>query len=113
MNSLRSIFPLISRSSIPTVYSRALPRSRFFSTNSEQELSPGELQIYQKLTEHFAPSRLMVQDISGGCGSMYAVEIVSDKFEGMSMVRQHRMVNEVLKEEIGGMHGIRLQTSAK
>lgn len=48
----------------------------------------------------------------GGCGSMYQVEVVSSSFKDLSMVKQHRMVNDALKEEIKGMHGIRLTTKA-
>ncbi|KAF7721054.1 hypothetical protein EC973_005519 [Apophysomyces ossiformis] len=48
---------------------------------------------------------------AGGCGSMYAIDIASKAFEGTSIVKQHRMVNEVLKEEIKGMHGLQLKTS--
>ncbi len=50
--------------------------------------------------------------IIGGCGSMYQVEVVSPSFKDLSMVKQHRLVNDALKEEIKGMHGIRLTTKA-
>lgn len=46
--------------------------------------------------------------MKGGCGSMYAIEISSKSFEGTSIVKQHRMVNDVLKEEIKGMHGLQV-----
>lgn len=53
-----------------------------------------------------------MQDISGGCGSMYAIDVVSATFEGMSVVKQHRLVNRVLEEEIKGWHGVQLKTKA-
>ncbi len=53
-----------------------------------------------------------MQDVSGGCGSMYAIEIESSRFAGLSVVRQHRLVNEVLREEIAGWHGVQLKTRA-
>ena len=53
-----------------------------------------------------------VEDISGGCGSMYRVEVESPMFSGVSLVKQHRMVNEVLKSEITGMHGLTISTRA-
>ncbi|KAG9542047.1 hypothetical protein KCU86_g9605, partial [Aureobasidium melanogenum] len=53
-----------------------------------------------------------VQDVSGGCGSMYALDIVSAKFKGMSVIKQHRLVNAVLKDEIKGWHGVQLKTKA-
>lgn len=43
---------------------------------------------------------------------MYAVEIASPKFAGLTPVKQHRMVTEVLKDEIKLMHGIQIKTSA-
>jgi stress-induced morphogen len=53
-----------------------------------------------------------VQDISGGCGSMYAIQIESTKFKGLSVIKQHKMVNEVLKDEIKSWHGVQLRTKA-
>ncbi|CEG50453.1 BolA (bacterial stress-induced morphogen)-related protein [Plasmopara halstedii] len=51
-----------------------------------------------------------VTDISGGCGSMFDVEVVSPHFAGQSRVKQHRMVNQILKEEIKSMHGLTIKT---
>jgi stress-induced morphogen len=53
-----------------------------------------------------------VQDVSGGCGSMYAVSVTSDRFKGLPMIKQHRLVNEILKERIAGWHGLQLKTKA-
>jgi len=36
--------------------------------------------------------------------------VVSPKFAGVPLVQQHRMVNEVLKKEISGAHGITVST---
>lgn len=44
---------------------------------------------------------------------MYAIDIAAKKFEGTSIVKQHRMVNEVLKEEIKGMHGLQVSFLTK
>lgn len=44
---------------------------------------------------------------------MYAIDISSKTFEGTSIVKQHRMVNEILKEEIKGMHGLQVNDSNK
>jgi hypothetical protein len=43
---------------------------------------------------------------------MYALDIASSKFQGLSVVKQHRLVNEVLGEDIKNMHGIQLRTRA-
>lgn len=92
-------------------------------------MSEGEQHIYNKLSEALSPHKLRVVDVSGkweifriqpmfmppmqlwkgGCGSMYAIDIASKAFEGASIVKQHRLVNEILKEEIKGMHGLQVQ----
>jgi stress-induced morphogen len=53
-----------------------------------------------------------VQDISGGCGSMYAIQVESPKFKGLTVIKQHKLVNEVLKDEIKSWHGVQLRTKA-
>ncbi|EON64390.1 hypothetical protein W97_03621 [Coniosporium apollinis CBS 100218] len=74
--------------------------------------SEGELHIFKKLKEQLAPVKLEVQDISGGCGSMYALDIVSPKFKGLPVIKQHRLVNQVLADEIKNWHGVQLKTKA-
>ncbi|KAH3688597.1 hypothetical protein WICPIJ_000441 [Wickerhamomyces pijperi] len=79
-----------------------------------QILSDLERQIHTKLMRsHLQPTSLEVSDISGGCGSMFAINIVSPEFKGLGMVKQHKLVNEVLKEEIKGWHGLQLSTKAE
>ncbi|CAN9478714.1 unnamed protein product [Alternaria alternata] len=50
--------------------------------------------------------------ISGGCGSMYAIQVESPKFKGLTVIKQHKLVNEVLKDEIKSWHGVQLRTKA-
>ncbi|KAF7926834.1 uncharacterized protein EAE98_006219 [Botrytis deweyae] len=74
-------------------------------------LDEAEKKIWSLLYNELAPTKLQVQDISGGCGSMYGIEIVSEKFRGLNMLKQQRLVNKVLGEEIKGWHGVQLRTS--
>lgn len=53
---------------------------------------------------------LMLTIVTGGCGAFYAINIASESFKGLTTVKQHRLVNETLKEDIAGIHG--LQVSA-
>ncbi|TFL03040.1 bola protein [Pterulicium gracile] len=48
--------------------------------------------------------KVVIEDQSSGCGSKYAVIIVSDAFEGKATLAKHRLVNERLKEQITQMH---------
>lgn len=53
---------------------------------------------------------VQVVDVSGGCGAMYEVLVESEEFKGLSIVKQHRMINEILKDQIKEMHGLRIHT---
>ncbi|KAK2013590.1 bola-like protein [Colletotrichum eremochloae] len=75
-------------------------------------LDNAESTIWDKLVAEFAPSELVVQDVSGGCGSMYAIDITSDKFKGANMLKQQRMVNAVLGDMMKEWHGVQLRTKA-
>lgn len=55
-------------------------------------------------------SKAVVEDISGGCGSIYRIEVESPLFRGKGLVAQHRMVKNALKVEIADMHGLTLHT---
>ncbi|KAI8897932.1 bola protein [Globomyces pollinis-pini] len=72
--------------------------------------SQGERIIHEKLANQLEATNLVVEDMSGGCGSMYKVSIASPKFAGVPLLKQHRMVSEILKDEIKGMHGIQINT---
>ncbi len=93
--------------SSPTTTFHTTNLTRNYSANKSSELTKEQL-ITQVLTEKFAPILLNVQDVSGGCGSMFNVLIVSDDFKGQSPVKRHRAVHEILKEDIREMHGISL-----
>lgn len=43
---------------------------------------------------------------------MFEVHIKSAQFKGLSMIKQHQMVNAALKDEVKQMHGIRIFTQA-
>ena len=43
---------------------------------------------------------------------MYAIEIESPKFKGLTVIKQHKLVNQVLKAEIAQWHGVQLRTRA-
>ncbi|KAK4238042.1 bola protein [Achaetomium macrosporum] len=73
-------------------------------------LSEGESQVWDRLAAEFAPTQLVVQDISGGCGSMYGIEISSEKFRGLTMLKQQRLVNAALGDLMKDWHGVQLKT---
>ncbi|PSS00891.1 bola protein [Coniella lustricola] len=90
------------------------PASNASSTTAGPEkpdfLNDAESEIWDRLVHEFHPAELVVQDISGGCGSMYGIEISSAKFQGATMLKQQRMVNAVLGDLMKGWHGCQLKT---
>lgn len=75
-------------------------------------LDDAESWIWDTLAAEFAPVEMIVRDVSGGCGSMYAIDITSDKFRGATMLKQQRMVNGVLGDRVKEWHGLQLRTKA-
>ncbi|KAG2383571.1 hypothetical protein C9374_004242 [Naegleria lovaniensis] len=92
---------------------------REFHTNSISfsEVKRTEQDLAQILHKYFSEEGsdtdstvIKVNDISGGCGAMFDILVVSKKFEGHSLVKQHKMVMEVLKKDIQNMHGLTINT---
>jgi len=61
---------------------------RAFATTAEDTMK-------NTLISALKATHVKVDDISGGCGSMYQIEVVSPEFEGKNRVAQHRLVNAV------------------
>lgn len=49
-------------------------------------------------------------DQSDGCGHKFAALIVSDQFEGKSLLQRHRLVNGVLEQELKTIHAFSQKT---
>ena len=78
--------------------------------------------IAQKLKDALSPQHLMVEDVSDqhaghsgwrdGGGTHFTVTITSTHFSGKSRVQQHRLVNEILADELAGdIHALELHLS--
>jgi BolA protein len=74
-----------------------------------------EEQITKKLRQAFAPVALeVVNDSHRHAGeSHFSIKVVSESFAGKSRVERHRMVNEVLAEELAGkVHALAISALA-
>ncbi|QPC74361.1 hypothetical protein HYE68_005113 [Fusarium pseudograminearum] len=92
--------------------STSIPR---FSAAAQEEpdlpsMSPAEAAIAEILSEKLSPTELLVQDVSGGCGSMYAIDITSPAFKGQTILKQQRMVNAALGDLVKSWHGVQIRT---
>ncbi|KAF3074984.1 Altered inheritance of mitochondria protein 1 [Trichoderma lentiforme] len=86
------------------------PSSNEQLEEQEADMSPAESSIAAILAEKLHPTSLLVQDISGGCGSMYAIDITSPVFKGLNMLKQQRMVNAALGDLVKEWHGVQIRT---
>ncbi|KAF8464813.1 bola protein [Gautieria morchelliformis] len=66
--------------------------------------------LEQALRNALPISHLEIIDQSSGCGESYAVLIVSESFEGKMTLARHRMINELLKDQIVQMHAFSQKT---
>ncbi|KDR74117.1 hypothetical protein GALMADRAFT_124399 [Galerina marginata CBS 339.88] len=55
-------------------------------------------------------THLEIEDQSSGCGENYAIILVSEVFQGKTTLARHRMINELLKDQIAQMHAFSQKT---
>ncbi|XP_068976381.1 bolA-like protein 3 [Bombus flavifrons] len=71
-----------------------------------------EQKMISILRNKFPQAKLIeVNDVSGGCGAMFEINVIAPEFKGLNTIKQHRLINDALKEEIKDMHGVRIYTS--
>lgn len=73
-------------------------------------MTPAERSVAALLAAKLAPTHVLVQDVSGGCGSMYAIQIASPLFRGQTLLKQQRMVNAALGDVVKSWHGVQIRT---
>jgi BolA protein len=73
--------------------------------------------ITNKLSAKFSPNELEVlneshmHNVPANSETHFKVTIVSDAFEGKRLVQRHRMVNQLLSDELAGpVHALALHT---
>jgi acid stress-induced BolA-like protein IbaG/YrbA len=67
--------------------------------------------VQKKIEEKMPGAQALVQDLTG-TADHYQVVVISDLFEGKSMIDQHRMVKSVFDKDIasGEVHALTLKT---
>ncbi|MEQ2247403.1 BolA-like protein 1 [Ilyodon furcidens] len=80
---------------------------------------PIERTIRTKLTDKFKPDHLEVHNesymhaVPPGSETHFRVLVVSSQFVGLPLIQRHRLVNEVLKEELSScVHALAIQAKA-
>lgn len=110
VRSVRPILgPLTSSSSSRTLaHHRHLPQM--------DQARPVETSIRTKLTEALGPTHLEVLNeshmhaVPPGSESHFRVLVVSERFEGLSLLQRHRLVNEAVRDELSSrVHALAIQ----
>ncbi|CAD7013004.1 bolA-like protein 3 [Ceratitis capitata] len=78
---------------------------------SSVQQNSAQQRILQLLYGRFPEAIVNVVDVSGGCGAMFEVYVESREFEGLTTLKQHKLITQTLKEQIKDMHGVRIHTS--
>ena len=72
---------------------------------------PSAAELKTRIEEALPGADVAVEDLTGG-GDHFRAEIVSDRFEGLSRIEQHKLIYDVFGAEVGGpIHALSLKTS--
>ncbi|XP_032793208.2 bolA-like protein DDB_G0274169 [Daphnia magna] len=87
--------------------------SKTMATIPVKNGNPMELLIRDKLVRQFSPVHLDIinesymHNVPKGSETHFKVVVVSDKFENTSLLQRHRLVNEILQNELkNGVHAL-------
>lgn len=106
-NSLRTI----GQNLFKFIRTKKLAFSLTKLTGTQSGKSSSELYLMNKLRERIPNvTDVDVIDISHGCGDMYRVFVASSEFQGKTLVQQHRLIQQALKEEVKNWHGLTIET---
>lgn len=69
--------------------------------------------VYDLLAKSFPNSEIDLIDTAGDMNH-YEVTIVSEKFTGLSLIKQHKMVYDAIGDEMGkDLHALKINTKVK
>ena len=72
---------------------------------------PSADEMKTRIEESFPDASVAVEDLTGG-GDHFRAEVVSPRFEGLSLIEQHQLVYGVFGDEVGGaIHALSIKTS--
>ena len=72
---------------------------------------PSADQLKERIEAALPDADVRVEDLTGG-GDHFRAEVVSDRFDGLSRIEQHKLVYGVFGDEVGGaIHALSIKTS--
>jgi stress-induced morphogen len=72
---------------------------------------PSAEELRERIEQALPGSDVSVIDTTGG-GDHFRAEVVSDRFDGLSRIDQHKVIYDVFGDDLGGpIHALSLKTS--
>ena len=72
---------------------------------------PSAEELQDRIAAALPGAEVRVEDLTGG-GDHFRAEVVSDRFEGLSRIQQHKLIYDVFGDEVGGpIHALSIKTS--
>jgi stress-induced morphogen len=72
---------------------------------------PTAEELQHRIAAALPGAKVRVEDLTGG-GDHFRAEVVSDRFEGLSRIQQHKLIYDVFGAEVGGpIHALSIKTS--
>jgi stress-induced morphogen len=72
---------------------------------------PSAQELKQRIESALPGAHVHVDDLTGG-GDHFRAEVVSDRFDGLTRIEQHKLVYDVFGDEVGGpIHALSIKTS--
>jgi stress-induced morphogen len=73
---------------------------------------PSADELRERIERALPGARVMVEDTTGG-GDHFRAEVVSERFEGLTRIQQHKLIYDVFGDEVGGaIHALSIRTQA-
>ncbi|XP_030027974.1 bolA-like protein DDB_G0274169 isoform X2 [Manduca sexta] len=101
-----------------TTFMSSLLRPSLTTFRREMASAPGVIEsiIRNKLQTGLEAKHLDVinesymHNVPKGAETHFKVVVVSDKFDGLTLIKRHRLVNDILKEELkSGVHALSIE----
>jgi stress-induced morphogen len=72
---------------------------------------PTAEELKTRIEQAIPGAHARVEDLTGG-GDHFRADVVSDRFDGLTRIDQHKLVYDVFGDEVGGpIHALSLKTS--
>ena len=71
---------------------------------------PSATELKQRIEQALPGAEVSVEDLTGG-GDHFRAEVVSDRFQGLNRIQQHKLIYDVFGDEVGGpIHALSIKT---